>query len=129
MLSCSIMLTGVAVVFQEILVVWRGKSYDFISKNCSLKFPSTKRHSCVTRKIPKFYYPGSSYRSYWITPSKSERLRQIRRWPFLSTFIPLRSNPLNAELNPNCHFLALLGAHHIFHVSRISVNFPYTNER
>jgi len=31
-------------------------------------------------------------------------------------------NPLNAELNPICHLLALLGAHHIFHVSRIRVN-------
>ena len=27
-------------------------------------------------------------------------------------------NPLNAELNPICHLLALLGAHHILHVSR-----------
>jgi hypothetical protein len=31
-------------------------------------------------------------------------------------------NPLNAELNPICHLLALLEAHHILHVSRISVN-------
>jgi hypothetical protein len=31
-------------------------------------------------------------------------------------------NPLNAELNPICHFLGLLGAHHILHVSRIRVN-------
>ena len=31
-------------------------------------------------------------------------------------------NPLNAELNPICHLLALLGAHHILHVSRIGVN-------
>ena len=31
-------------------------------------------------------------------------------------------NPLNAELNPTCHLLALLGAHHIFHVSGIRVN-------
>jgi hypothetical protein len=30
-------------------------------------------------------------------------------------------NPLNAELNPICHLLALLGDHHIFHVSRIRV--------
>jgi hypothetical protein len=29
--------------------------------------------------------------------------------------------PLNAELNPICSLLALLGAHHILHVSRISV--------
>ena len=26
-------------------------------------------------------------------------------------------NPLNAKLNPICHLLALLGAHHILHVS------------
>ena len=30
-------------------------------------------------------------------------------------------NPLNAELNPICHLLALLGAHHIFQVSEIRV--------
>jgi hypothetical protein len=30
-------------------------------------------------------------------------------------------NPLNAELNPICHRLALLGAHHIFHVSWLRV--------
>jgi len=29
----------------------------------------------------------------------------------------LRFNPLNAELNPICHLLALLGTHHILHVS------------
>jgi len=29
--------------------------------------------------------------------------------------------PLNAELNPICHLLALFGAHHILHVSRIRV--------
>jgi hypothetical protein len=30
-------------------------------------------------------------------------------------------NPLNAELNPIYHLLALLGAHHILHVSRMRV--------
>ena len=30
-------------------------------------------------------------------------------------------NPLNAELNPICHLLALLGVHHFLHVSRIMV--------
>ena len=33
------------------------------------------------------------------------------------------SNPLNAELNPICHLLALFGAHHILHVSRIRANY------
>ena len=31
-------------------------------------------------------------------------------------------SPLNAELNPICYLLALLGAHHFLHVSRIRVN-------
>jgi hypothetical protein len=31
-------------------------------------------------------------------------------------------NTSKAELNPICHLLALLGAHHILHVSRIRVN-------
>jgi len=31
-------------------------------------------------------------------------------------------NPLNAELNPICYLLALLGAHHFLHVSRIRIN-------
>jgi len=34
-------------------------------------------------------------------------------------------NPLNAELNPTCHLLALLGAHPILHISRIRVNFKF----
>jgi hypothetical protein len=32
-----------------------------------------------------------------------------------------RINPLNAELNPICCLLALLGAHHFLHISRIRV--------
>ena len=33
----------------------------------------------------------------------------------------VRFNPLNPELNPICYLLALLGAHHFLHVSRIRV--------
>jgi hypothetical protein len=32
-------------------------------------------------------------------------------------------NPLNAQLNPICRLLTLLGAHHILHVSRIRVKY------
>jgi len=35
-------------------------------------------------------------------------------------------NPLNAELNPICHLLALLGAHYVLQVSRIRVNISIT---
>ena len=34
---------------------------------------------------------------------------------------PSHINPLNPELNPICYLLALLGAHHFLHVSRIRV--------
>jgi len=41
---------------------------------------------------------------------------------YVTCFSFVLLNLLNAELNPICHLLALLGAHHIFHVSRIRVN-------
>jgi hypothetical protein len=37
-------------------------------------------------------------------------------------------NPLNVELNPICHLLALLGTHHILHVSRIRVKMDLHEE-
>jgi len=40
---------------------------------------------------------------------------------FKSKVVPLL-NLLNAELNPTCHLLALLGAHHILHISGLRVN-------
>jgi len=39
----------------------------------------------------------------------------------MTVFDRLKINTLNAELNPICYLLALLGAHHILHVSRIRV--------
>ena len=36
-------------------------------------------------------------------------------------------NPLNTQLNPICHLLTLLGAHHILHVSSIRVKLPVHN--
>ena len=35
--------------------------------------------------------------------------------------LKVKINPLNAELNPICHLLALVGAHHIPHVRRVRV--------
>ena len=43
--------------------------------------------------------------------------KKIRRQSL--TAVPI--NPLNAELNPICHLLALLRTHHILHVSVIRV--------
>jgi hypothetical protein len=38
------------------------------------------------------------------------------------------TDPLNAELNPICHFLALLGAHPILHI-RLTTCVGFKNER
>jgi len=49
----------------------------------------------------------------------------FRKWRLILSRLPLvikhAINPLNAELNPICYLLALLGAHHFLHVSRIRV--------
>jgi len=42
--------------------------------------------------------------------------------PATFRFVTQNLNHLKAELNPICHLLALLGAHHTLHVSRIRVN-------
>jgi len=45
-------------------------------------------------------------------PMVSSALKHYAKWSI---------NPLNTELNPICHLLALLGAHHILHISRVTV--------
>ena len=41
----------------------------------------------------------------------------------VQTIFVMNINPLNAELNPIRHLLALVAARHIVHVSRIRVNY------
>jgi len=43
----------------------------------------------------------------------------------LVSYHPSLINSLKAELNPICHLLALWGAHHILHISRIRVNYTF----
>jgi len=58
----------------------------------------------------------SVYRVLVEKPEGKRLLERPRlRW---EDSIKLNINPLNAELNPICHLLALFGAHHILHVSR-----------
>ena len=74
------------------------------------------------------------HRDFLITLDNAPRLlwrsRNLKKTEsqFVSLSILLRGtvvrrsfNPLNPELNPICYLLALLGAHHFLHVSRIRV--------
>jgi hypothetical protein len=65
----------------------------------SVVFPITMMKKC------KIIYSGSEILSFFFLDPKR-------------TII----NPLNAKLNPICHLVALLGAHHILHISRIRAN-------
>ena len=49
----------------------------------------------------------------------SDELYTLYKDSDIITYIKI--NPLNPELNPICYMLALLGAHHFLHVSRIRV--------
>jgi len=49
------------------------------------------------------------------------KLKKNNSYLFHFLYLAYHLNPLNAALNPIYHLLALLGAHHILHVSRIRV--------
>jgi len=51
---------------------------------------------------------------------KPRQHKQYKDYQECGSYDPL--NPINAELNPICHILPLLGAHHILHVSSVRVN-------
>ena len=55
-------------------------------------------------------------------------LEQPKMYYWLSVIFFVLLNPLNAELNPICHLLALIGAHLILHVSRIRVKFTLSED-
>jgi hypothetical protein len=53
------------------------------------------------------------------------KLASLSSWAYSCELYNETLNPLNAELNPICHFLALLGAHPIFHISGVRINDLY----
>jgi len=68
---------------------------------------------------------GCDEKLFEILVSKSVMMRPLVRTKRRLVEI----NPLNAELNPICHLLALLGTHHILHVSRIRVKMVFKEVR
>jgi hypothetical protein len=72
-------------------------------------------------------YCAKNPRSCNVKHLKVTEVEDLKRQPMLlhtdmSVILHTDINPLNAELNPICHLRALLGAHHILHVSRVRVN-------
>jgi len=69
-------------------------------------------------KICMYVYPSA-----WNTTAPTGRIfMKFHIWVFFEyLYRQFKFNPLNAELNPICCLLPLLGAHHFLHVSRIRV--------
>jgi len=74
----------------------------------------------ATPRVSIYYFFFSSVSPFFLSFTLSFSIL----FPFFVFFSFLHSliNPLNAELNPICHLLALLRVHHFLHVSRIMVN-------
>jgi hypothetical protein len=66
----------------------------------------------------KFAMPVAKHTAEYVSKCCLEGI--LSAWDFI--------NPLNAPLNPICHLLALLAAHHILSVSRIRVKGFYRYE-
>ena len=90
---------------------YRAKS--FLKTNCS---SAAKEISCILRDHKNNYHIDNSLQL--VPVLKKETPEPVHIFLFLKTHF----NPLNPELNPMCCLLALLGAHHFLHVSRIRVN-------
>jgi len=73
-------------------------------------------YACLEGKLLVVLVQLLICRADWETQIDTAREILLRRM-----FHCKKVNPLNAELNPFCHLLALLGAHPILHVSRIRV--------
>ena len=65
---------------------------------------------CTACTEPQCLYKGAFYLFYLLPIIMTLEAHTCRLF-----------NPLNPELNPICYLLALLGAHHFLHVSRIRV--------
>ena len=77
-----------------------------ISKVMQVPFHFPDSGSTSPQTMPCLYFPQMYSRTYTL---------------FFMVLIRPSFNPLTTELNPICHLLALLEAHHILHVSRIRV--------
>jgi hypothetical protein len=85
----------------------------YAKANAVTNFPATIKTSWYNKSI-SHYRTITWHEVILLNPRDPADRQEIYRlfWNF---------NPLNAELSPICHLLALLGAHHILHVSRIRV--------
>jgi len=89
----------------------QGKTFQILARNCTSRICTISSQICIMAE--KLIYI-SIKRIIFLKSVVGGRLAFLKR-------PPVQVNPLNAELNPICYLLALLGAHLFLHVSRIRV--------
>jgi len=105
--------------------------YPQVPATCPYPEPTTSSpnypHTCTNKKntynfylvieVPDHVYVSYAYRLYFA----DKDIYMIRYFYHKTEIVRVFINPLKPELNPICYLLALLGAHHFLHVSRIRV--------
>ena len=90
--------------------------------------PSLHRSSTAVSDCPLFpllgIESGNTWKRYLCILKYDVRNSDIPV-PMFVMVISVLINAVNAELNPICHQLALFGAHHFLHISRIRFNHEY----
>ena len=91
-------------------------------KHLSCTLPSVLSHSAKMFPLSKLFIAVHNFRTW---DKMTLVLFQPNKFVCVCVCVPschlYEINPLKPELNPICYLLALLGAHHFFHVSRIRV--------
>jgi len=94
---------------------------EFCSQNCTDVFRTNlmeDEHWNFERSLITTYKPIDMA---WSTRKTESSARSANSYCLPKKINWLVFNPLNTELNPIFYLLALLGAHHFLHVSRIMV--------
>ena len=89
--------------------------------------PQMSQHNYYLHTDKPYKLIWGPVQNHYMSTVSLSTLRQLLLWWKRVRFVKSHKriaqhfNPLNAELNPICCLLALLGAHHFLHVSRIRV--------
>ena len=91
-----------------------------LSRNLSAN-PYDTHHCCVYSEKKSWWCYRGTVRNMWsfIPKINFEKISAYSWFNFKNYSQLFYFNILNTEINPFCHLLALLGTHHIFHVSRL----------
>ena len=109
------------------LLRWRLRVMLTETYVCSALMAYYLRHKSLRKQVKKFGKFCREIRILYRSGQKSDgqffvlTIRCVMPL-VIRTVIVMVIKPLNAELNPICHLLSLLGAHHIFHVSGLTLN-------